>query len=176
MKLLLTYALLSFVMFYYSCHEKRKEKHETFANWNIDFEDQSIAARKSDRPYEGKYYTFANYSSQFTYGVTSPIPDSITGYIRVCFDCYARIKKRRYGQSIIVSVSAKDSMLVWHPFNINNYTFNKDKWVHVVDSMQFFKAPGTNGSILKVFGFHMYREGELNIDNLKINLKKITII
>lgn len=162
-----------FVLFAYACKQKTAEKMQTIEKWNIDFETPAIITKKSLEPYEGKYYTYADSINKFTYGISYPIPDSIKGFIRVCVDFYARIKRERYGQSLIVSVSRKDVMLIWHPFSINNYTFRKDKWVHIVDSMQFLKRPDTNGSELKIFGFHSYKEGELNIDNLKVVIKNL---
>lgn len=173
MRLLITFILLTFILFSLGCKQKPKELVRILAHWEIDFEDPGIPNKKSDAPYEGKFYSFADPASPFTYGIYYPIPDSINGYIRVSFDFYARIKNRRFGQSLIVSVSRKDSMMIWHPFNINNFTFMKDKWVHVVDSMQFFKNPTATESILKVFGFHAYQTGELDIDNLKVQVKTV---
>ena len=176
MKRLIKYSLYAILLFISNCKQKDKELVNTFMKWDIDFEDPGIPNKKSDNPFGGKYYSFADPKGPFTYGVHYPIPDSLNGYIRVSFDFYARIRNRRFGQSLIISVSRKDSMLIWHPININNYTFRMDKWVHVVDSMQFFKSTITNGSELKVFGFHAFKEGELDIDNLKVELKTVKYV
>ena len=94
----ITYILYAFVLFSLGCKQNPKELVKTFAHWEFDFEDPAIPNKKSDNPYEGKFYSFADPASPFTYGVYFPIPDSIKGYIRVSFDFYARIKTRRFGQ------------------------------------------------------------------------------
>jgi hypothetical protein len=161
-----------------ACKIKPKEKIELLSLSHIDFESDEWTVKKKGNAHGGRFFGYCDKSSPYTTALVYELPDSVKGcFIRVSFELYAQIVKRRYGQSIVISVQNKDSLLFWNVTNVNSYTFSKNKWVKVADSIQFYhEKPFPKGTEIKVFGFNTYEKGELYIDDVNVKVKKVTFI
>ncbi|MGZ3930037.1 MAG: hypothetical protein ACXVDK_01220 [Bacteroidia bacterium] len=158
------------------CKGPRIEKAVTVSTWTIDFEDPSITNKVKDGSGNGTYFSRVNGQSPFGAGLNYPIPDSLNNsFIRACVDFDARISGCRFGETLVVSYQKQDTVIKWNAFDINNYTFSKNKWVHVSDSLQFYFDKAGRKLELRIFGFNVHPKGELDIDNLKISIKKVSV-
>ncbi len=158
-----------------SCKKPVHEKLTPIASWNLDFENESAYNRTKGNAHSGNYFSHADKNSPYTGDVIYKLPDSLKKhFVRVCMDVYAKIGGRRFGQSLVVSLQRKGELLYWETFDINTHTFSKEKWVHIVDSSQFFyDIPNSEEVELKVFGFSSYKKSYLDIDDMHVTLKKV---
>lgn len=156
-----------------ACKPRAVEKATTVTSWSLSFEDPSIPTRVKDGSGDGTYFTRCDAKNPYGAGLSYEIPDSLKGFfMRVCVDFDARPGLKNFGQSLVVTVQKKDSMLLWGTFEVNDHTYRHDKWIHISDSMQFFYAPPGEGIRLNLFGFNAHPEARLDIDNLKVTLRK----
>lgn len=160
------------------CKTKPKEKHILLYEKSVDFESGDMVYKKKGGAHGGTFYGYCDKQNPFTPAFSYQLPDSIKNcFVRICFDLYAKVIKRRFGQSIVIAIQHKDSMIYWNTTNVNAFTLSKDKWVKVSDSVQFYhQYPFPPGTEIKVFGFNSYEKGELYVDDINIKVKKVTLV
>lgn len=144
-------------------------------NWAFGFENNDVYNKKSEGAISGKYYARVDSTSMYSYGLAYKIHDSLKkNWLRVSVSFLCRLGKKRFGQSVIISAQSNLNSIYWYPIDLSPICFTKDKWFMVSDSVQFyFNPPDTNFYELKVFGFDPYKFSTLDLDDLKVELKKV---
>lgn len=159
-----------------SCHKKTVgEKLTTINKGILDFEEADIFIRKNDGAISGNYYIQIDSNNVYGKGYTFQIPDSLKKQnIRVSVNFYAKLGKKRFGQSVVVALQSKGQNLYWGAIDLGPLTYKKDKWFFVADSTQFYFDPvDTNKCYIQVFGYNPYKFSTLGLDDLKIEIKKV---
>lgn len=163
------------VLFTFCYRQIQKEDQKLLKTWFLDFEEPFVFGKKENGAISGRSYAHLDSSMIYSYGLIAPIPDSLKqANLRVGVSFLARLNGKRFGQSLVIAVQNKDKIYYWYSIDLATGNFKKDIWVNVADSTQFYyDIKDTSHYDLKVFGYNSYKFSTLDLDDLKIDLKKI---
>lgn len=178
MRLLIKYIFIIFILA--SCGLKKpREQHSPIQNWTFDYENDQAYNKKEDGAVSGKYFVRVDSSSMYSSGLAFKIHDSLKkNWLRVSVSFLCRLGGKRFGQSVIIAAQNNSGNAhYWYSIDLSPLSLRKDKWFVVKDSTQFYYNPkDTNIYELKVFGFNPYKFSSMDLDDLKVNFKKITYL
>ncbi len=153
-----------------SCSSVQQPLHykQVYAG-NFDFESDSVTLKESENPYEGKYYGSSSEKHPFTYVYKVMLGDSFkNSSMKINLDFFARYKGANYGNTLVVSAQANDSLIGYRSFVISDYTWFRNEWYNLKDSTQFDIGNYSGDLVLKLYGYNYYGKGIADYDRIKV--------
>jgi len=163
----------------FSCNRPAPLREEIYPVTELanNFEYPNTRQKKQGDAAEGKQYTHVDTGNAFSAGIVWPIPDSLLNHdIRVIVSGYIRKGQRDGSHALVVSVQNTDTTIFWDIFEADNIIYRNDEWRKFTDSLQVPAFTNkVKGMELRLFGWSPRMLSYLDLDDLKVTIKKVDV-
>lgn len=168
-------------MFLASCKEPKEVEKTTILNTiSLDAEDTLTDnhSRVEGIGHSGKFAFRTDSTNEYAATTKINLNDSlVNSSVRIVLNYWTKTNNPLKGDGISVAFQDDAEMVLFSSLDAIKYGAKPNEWLNIIDSVTIKAEQYTKkGMYFKVFGFNPNKKAQVDIDDIKITLKKVDIV